>query len=192
MRTITPFSAHSIELKSRWVLTLIAIFLSTAQGQNTIRLSDVTGQTGIRFIHTDGSNQRRYIMETITAGLALLDYDGDGDIDIYFLNGHPLQGTPTPDAPPRNRLYRNEGNWKFTDVTDSAGLGDTGYGLGVAAGDYDNDGDPDIYLDNYGPNVLYRNNGNGTFMDVTREASVENGNQVGAGTCFLDMDGDGD
>jgi enediyne biosynthesis protein E4 len=192
MRTTSRFASHRIGAGCRWFLTTIAIFLSTAQGQNTIQLSDVTRHTDINFIHTDGGNQHRYIMETVTAGLALLDYDGDGDIDIYFLNGRPLQGTPTPSVPPRNRLYRNEGNWKFTDVTNSAGVGDTGYGLGVAAGDYDNDGDPDIYLNNYGPNVLYRNNGDGTFTDVTQQAKVGNGNQVGAGTCFLDMDGDGD
>jgi hypothetical protein len=130
-------------------------------------------------------------METVTAGLALFDYDNDGDIDIYFLNGAPLEGTKC-DVPPTNALYRNDGNFKFTDVTKQAGVGDTGYGLGVAVGDYDNDGDLDIYLNNFGPNVLYRNNGDGTFTDVTQKAGVDNGFQVGAGTCFLDMDKDGD
>ncbi len=152
---------------------------------------DVTSQTGIDFVHTDGSSGRRYIVETVAAGLALFDYDGDGDDDIYFLNGAPLRGTST-ETTPRNRLYRNDGHWRFTDVTDSAGVGDVGYGLGVAAGDYDNDGDLDLYLNNFGPNVLYRNNGEGTFTDVTEEAGVANGDQVGAGTCFLDMDADGD
>jgi hypothetical protein len=94
--------------------------------------------------------------------------------------------------PPKNALYRNDGNWKFTDATEEAGVGDTGYGLGVCAGDYDNDGDQDVYLNNFGPNVLYRNNGDGTFTDATKEAGVGNGSQVGAGACFLDMDGDGD
>lgn len=156
-----------------------------------INLRHVTGDTGIRFTHTDGHSGRRYIMETVSAGLALFDYDNDGDIDIYFLNGAPLKGTPC-ETPPRNALYRNEGGWTFTDVTASAGMGDTGYGLGVAVGDYDNDGDADLYLNNFGPNVLYRNNGDGTFTDVTKAAGVDNGSQVGAGTCFLDMDGDGD
>ena len=156
-----------------------------------IVLNDVTGETGITFKHTDGSSGKRYVMEQVSAGLALFDYDGDGDIDIYFLNGSPLRGTEV-DVPPRNALYRNEGGWKFTDVTDEAGVGDTGYGLGVAAADYDNDGDQDLYVNNYGPNVLYRNNGDGTFTDVTREAGVENGHKVGAGVCFLDMDKDGD
>ena len=130
-------------------------------------------------------------METVSCGLALLDYDGDGDLDIYFLNGSALPGLDIAE-PPRNALYRNDGNWKFTDVTESSGVGDTGYGLGVCVGDYNNDGHPDIYVNNFGPNVLYRNNGDGTFTDVTREAGVAAGDQVGAGASFLDMDGDGD
>jgi len=160
-----------------------------AKGQ--ILLRDVTDQTGITFKHTDGGCGRRYIMETVSAGLALFDYDRDGDVDIYFLNGAPLLGTKV-DVPPRNALYRNDGGWKFTDVTDEAGVGDVGYGLGVAVGDYDNDGDLDLYLNNYGANVLYRNNGDATFTDVTKKAGVVNGFKVGAGTCFLDMDKDGD
>ena len=103
----------------------------------------------------------------MSAGLALFDYDSDGDVDIYFLNGAPMPGTKV-DVVPRDALYRNDGNWKFTDVTDQAGVGDAGHGMGVAVGDYDNDGDPDIYVNNFGPNVLYRNNGDGTFADVTQ------------------------
>jgi len=165
--------------------------LSWAAAQCPIQLSEVTKATGITFKHTDGSSGKYYIMETVSAGLALFDYDGDQDVDIYFLNGSPLPGKQSK-VPPRNALYRNDGKWKFTDVTDKAGVGDTGYGLGVAVGDYDNDGDPDIYLNNYGPNVMYRNNADGTFVDVTKEAGVGNGHKVGAGACFLDMDGDGD
>ncbi len=156
-----------------------------------IVLNEVTGQTGISFVHSDGSSGQRYIMETVSAGLALFDFDNDGKTDIYFLNGSPLKGT-SADPRPRNALYRNEGQWRFTDVTEVARVGDMGYGLGVTVGDYDNDGDPDLYLNNYGPNVLYRNEGNGRFLDVTESAGVGNGHQVGAGTCFLDMDGDGD
>ncbi len=166
--------------------------LGAADTPVPIRLTDVTRQTGISFVHTDGSAGRRYIVETVSCGLATLDYDGDGDIDIYFLNGAPLPGAPHRDPPPRNALYRNDGDWKFTDVTQAAGVGDTGYGLGVCVGDYDNDGDEDIYLNNFGPNVLYRNNGDGSFTDATAAAGVGNGNKVGAGACFLDMDGDGD
>ena len=171
------------------------LFLATSAlapaTESPIQFHDVTRQTGITFVHTDGSSGRRYIVETVASGLALLDYDGDGDEDIYFLNGAPLPGSKI-EPPPRNALYRNDGGWKFTDVTQQAGVGDTGYGLGVCTGDYDNDGDADIYVNNFGPNVLYRNNGNGTFADVTREAGVRIGNHVGAGASFLDIDGDGD
>jgi hypothetical protein len=161
------------------------------RAQGEIRLRDVTAQTGMAFIHTDGSSGRRYIIETMSAGLALFDYDGDGRIDVYFLSGAPLRGAEA-DVPPKNALYRNEGDWRFTDVTEQAGVGETGFGLGVVVGDYDNDGDSDLYVNNYGPNVLYRNNGDGTFTDVTQAAGVANGNKAGAGACFLDVEGDGD
>jgi len=157
----------------------------------SIVLRDVTDRTGITFRHTDGSSGRYYIMETMSAGLALFDYDCDGYIDIYFLNGAPLLGAKA-EFSPKNALYRNLGNWEFTDVTDEAGVGDTGFGLGVTVGDYDGDGDADVFLNNHGPNVLYRNNGDGTFADVTDEAGVGGGGLVGAGACFLDMEGDGD
>ena len=179
---------------ARYAVMLLAFLCSTsitAPAGAGIIFSDVTRQTGIKFKHTDGSSGHFYIMETVSAGLALFDYDNDGNIDIYFLNGAALKGTKF-NVTPKNALYRNQGNWKFVDVTQESGLGDTGFGLGVAVGDYDNDGDPDIYLNNYGPNVLYRNNGNGTFTDVTELAGVDNGSKVGAGTCFLDMDKDGD
>ena len=172
------------------MLMLSTVFCRACAG-NSIVFRDVTRETGITFTHTDGSSGERYIMETVASGLALFDYDNDGDIDIYFLNGEPLKGSKF-DVPPKNALYRNEGNWKFTDVTEQAHVGDTGYGLGVAVGDYDNDGDLDIYLNNHGPNVLYRNDGSGTFTDVTVKAGVANGSHTGAGTCFLDMDKDGD
>jgi enediyne biosynthesis protein E4 len=168
-----------------------ATVLRAAEGPAPIVLRDVTQETGITFVHTDGGSGRRYIVESVSAGLALLDYDGDGLVDIYFLNGSPLPGTPEPETPPRNALYRNLGGFRFQDVTEEAGVGDTGYGLGICVGDYNNDGYPDIYLNNFGPNVLYRNNGDGTFTDVTAEAGVGNGDMVGAGACFLDIDGDG-
>jgi hypothetical protein len=177
--------------KGVFIGALILCLCVTGSIHGQIRFSDVTEQTGITFKHTDGSSGKRYIVESVTAGLALFDYDGDGDIDIYFLNGAPLPGTVS-ETKPRNALYRNDGNWSFTDTTAKSGLGDTGYGLGVTIGDYDNDGDADVYLNNYGPNVLYRNNGDGTFTDVTKFAGVGNGDKVGAGACFLDMDGDGD
>jgi hypothetical protein len=172
------------------VLTLLYAFVYT-HANTSIVLRDVTRETGITFKHTDGSSGQRYIVESVSAGLALFDYDGDGDEDIYFLNGAALKGTKY-DIPPKNVLYRNDGRFKFTDVTDEAGVGETGFGLGVAVGDYDNDGDLDLYVNNYGPNVLYRNNGDGTFTDVTKQAGVANDHKVGAAVFFLDMDKDGD
>ena len=172
----------------------VLMLLSTFACERTdggIVLSDVTKETGITFRHTDGSGGEFYVMEPMTGGLALFDYDGDGDVDIYFLNGAPLKGTKV-DTAPKNALYRNDGSFKFTDVTEQSGAGDTGFALGVVAADYDNDGALDIYVNNYGANVLYRNNGDGTFTDVTAQAGVANGHKVGASTCFLDMDKDGD
>ena len=176
-----------------WIIPVLTFFIPLLQtfAASTIRLTDVTEHTRIGFKHTDGGSGKYYVVETVSAGLALFDYDNDGDVDIYFLNGAPMRGT-TVDKPPTNAMYRNDGNWNFTDVTEQTSLGDTGYGLGVAVADYDNDGDQDVYLNNYGPNVLYRNNGNGTFTDVTQTAQLANGFQVGAGTNFLDMDKDGD
>ncbi|MHB8901479.1 MAG: CRTAC1 family protein, partial [Thermoguttaceae bacterium] len=148
-------------------------------------------ESGIRFRHNDGGSGEGYIVEGVVGGLALLDFDNDGLIDIYFLHGRALKGTNL-ETPLRNALYRNLGNWTFADVTEETGVGEGGYGLGVTAADYDNDGDQDLYLNNFGPNVLYRNNGDGTFSDATAEAGVGNGDKVGAGTTFLDIENDGD
>jgi enediyne biosynthesis protein E4 len=176
-------------------LQLLALFFAAASFADPIQLRNVTQQTGIDFIHTDGSAGNRYIVETVASGLALFDYDNDGDVDIYFLNGAPLRGTKMQGTP-RNSLWRNDGNWKFTDVTASSGLGDERYGLGVATADYDNDGDQDVYISNFGPNKLYRNNGDGTFSDVTEKAGLVGRDpvepKIGAGVAFFDMDADGD
>ena len=115
-----------------------------------MKFVDVTAQSRITFRHTTGGSGRTYIVETVTAGLALFDYDGDGFVDIYFLTGKPLPGTEVKDTP-TSALYRNNGDWTFTDVTRAAGVADSGYGLGVTAGDYDNDGDTDLYVNNFGP-----------------------------------------
>jgi len=173
------------------VMPMVLCIFACAHAERAIVLTDVTEDTGITFVHTDGGSGKRYIVEAVASGLALFDYDRDGNVDIYFLNGAPLKGT-MPKTAPKNELYRNDGAWKFTNVTDQAGVGDTGFGLGVAVGDYDNDGHLDLYVNNYGPNVLYRNKGDGTFEDVTRKAGVAAGHKVGAAAHFLDMDKDGD
>ena len=156
-----------------------------------IKFKDVTGETGIAFRHTDGGTGEFYIVETMASGLATFDFDSDGLMDIYFLNGTPLRGAG-PDAPPGgNALYRNLGNFRFADVTSAAGVGSAGFGLGVTAGDFNNDGHQDLYISNFGPKVLYQNRGDGTFANVTREAGVADGDQFGAGAAFLDIDNDG-
>ena len=162
-----------------------------------IVLADATATSGITFQHTDGSSGRRYVVETMSAGLATFDYDRDGLIDVYFPSGGSLPGAKF-DKPPRHALYKNLGGWRFEDVTSQAGVASTAYGLGVTVGDYDNDGWSDLYLVNFGPNVLYHNNGDGTFTDVTSEARVAGtcvggvlANKVGAGACFLDVDASG-
>ena len=137
----------------------------------SMRLEDVTALCAIGFKHTDGASGKYHIIEPMSAGLALFDFDSDGDIDIYFLNGAGPESKTNEDQP-RNALYRNDGAWRFTDVTTEAGVGDTHFGLGVTVADYDNDGDPDLYLNNHGPNRLYRNNGDGSFTDVTVGSAV--------------------
>lgn len=171
-------------------LCFMGVLAWCAASDSPIRLHDVTRDTGIVFRHTDGSGGRRYIAETVCSGLATFDYDGDGLIDIYFLNGRPLPGTP-PDPKARNALYRNLGQFRFAEVTDAAGVGDAGYGMGVCVGDYDRDGLPDIYVNNFGPNRMYRNRGDGTFADVTAATGTQAGDKLGAGANFLDFDGDG-
>ena len=183
--------------KVRRALCAFLIFLgfgwicSPPTKAQSIDLVDVTAESGIDWIHTDGGSGKGYIVEALSAGIATFDYNNDGWIDIYFLNGAPLRGTQSSDIP-RNALFRNNGNFTFTDVTEEAGVGDTGYGLGVGVGDYDGDGNLDIYVNNFGPNVLYRNRGDQTFEDVTHQCGVADGEKVGAGVAFLDIDGDGD
>jgi len=181
--------------RSPWIcsaaLCLIGL-AAPATGQGPIVLHDVTAQTGITFRHTDGGSGQRYIVETVTAGLATFDYDADGLIDVYFVNGAPLRGTVAA-PPPRNALYRNCGGFQFQDVTAHAGVGDLGYGLGVAVADYDDDGFADLYVNNFGHNVFYRNNGDGTFTEVTGQTGTAGAvDKVGAGVCFLDLEADGD
>ena len=174
-------------------LTLAASAALSAE--SAIRFRDATEAGGIRFIHTDGSSGRRYVVETVTCGLGLIDYDGDGWMDIFFLNGGPLPGSPKPERVPTNVLYRNNHDGTFSDVTTRAGVGLPGYGMGCAVADYDNDGDEDIFITNYGAHRLFRNNGDGTFADVTQRAGLAKASFgptcCGAGCAFLDYDRDG-
>ncbi len=176
------------------LLTLIVWLASTdhLHAQNVIKMTDVTASSGIDFVHTTGAGGEAYIIEGMASGMATFDYDNDGFIDIYLLCGGQLRGTPD-DRPFSSRLYRNNGNWTFTDVTKEAGVGNVKqHAMGVTVGDYNGDGFEDIYVLNFGHNVLYRNNGDKTFTDVTEEAGVGLKEHVGAGASFFDMDGDGD
>jgi len=155
-----------------------------------IKFTDVTKSSGINFQHVNAATGKKFLVETMCGGVAFLDYDNDFDIDVYLISGADLPGYTSP-TPPMNRLYRNNSDGTFTDVTEKAGVGDTGYGMGCCAGDYDNDGDVDIYVTNFGSNVLYRNNSDGTFTDVTTEAGVGHPG-CSVGCAFADYDNDGD
>jgi len=133
---------------------------------------------------------KNHLLESDGTGCALFDYDRDGDLDLYLVSAWKIEGR-TVAIRGKNALYRNDGNLRFTDVTDEAGVGDDGWGCGVAVGDYDNDGHLDLYVTNYGPNVLYRNRGDGTFADVTARAGVGDPRWSSCAT-FFDADGDGD
>ncbi len=127
--------------------------------------------SGIRWVHTAGKSPQKHLPETSGAGCAFLDYDNDGWMDIYLVNSGKADFY-TPPKPLRNALYKNNRDGTFTDVTEKAGVAGGGYGMGVAVGDYNNDGMPDIYVTQVGRSILYRNNGDGTFTDVTEKAGV--------------------
>lgn len=147
---------------------------------------------GIDFHQTDGGSGRRYIVETVLGSVAVFDYDNDGWLDVYFPNGAPLPGTSESQQYAGHRLFRNLGNWKFVDVTVTAGLRGNSYGMGVVVGDYDNDGDADLFLSNYGKNNFYINQGDGTFYECAKSCGLEGPSRFGAGNAFLDFDNDGD
>jgi len=152
---------------------------------------DATDKTALAsFRHRAGTPAKDYIFEVSSGGVAILDYDGDGWPDIYLVNGSTLPALLGKEKPPRAALYRNLGNWKFEDVTDKAGVGNERWGMGAAAGDYDNDGRPDLYVTNFGISRLYRNNGDGTFTDVAEKLGVaRKGWSTGASWGDYDVDG---
>ena len=154
-----------------------------------IQFVDVTQEAGIHWKHVDGRSGQKYFMETLGSGTAFFDYDADGDPDLYFVNGAPLPGYVSQEIP-TNCLYRNNGDGTFTDVTEKAGVGDTGYGHGCAVGDYNNDGQLDLYVTNYGTNRLYRNNGDGTFAEVAESVGVTEP-RWSTSCAFADYDRDG-
>jgi enediyne biosynthesis protein E4 len=151
---------------------------------------DVTVAAGIDFTYTNGATGHKHMPECMGSGAALFDYDGDGFLDLYILNGAYLSDAPAG-PPPRNAMYRNRGDGTFEQTTERTRTGDTGYGMGAAVGDADGDGDADLYVTNFGANVFYRNDGDGTFTDVTA-ATGTGDTGWGASAAFVDYDNDGD
>jgi hypothetical protein len=158
---------------------------------------DVTQRLGVSFQYLSSHTSKKYLLETMGPGVALFDYDNDGRLDIYLVNGAPLADPapksfiPTKTDPKYwNRLYHQKTDGTFEDVTEKAGLQGVGYGMGVTVGDYDNDGFEDLYVTAYGGNKLYHNNGDGTFSDVTQKAAVR-GSGWSTSAAWIDLDGDG-
>ncbi len=158
---------------------------------------DITAASGVRFQHVASHTPRKYLPETMGSGVAIFDYDNDGRLDIFLVNGAPLtdptpKGTIPEKTGPKywNRLFHQKGDETFEDVTEKAGLQGAGYGMGVAVGDYDNDGYEDLYVTAYGGNKLYHNNGDGTFTDVTAQAGVGGGGWS-TSAAWVDLDNDG-
>jgi hypothetical protein len=158
------------------------------------QFEDVTKKSGIDFQHSFGEKALSSIQEGTGSGCAWIDYNNDGLMDLYVANGRHVDGLTDHSAPDgvgaTNHLYRNNGDGTFTDVTAKAGVPGKGIGVGITAGDFDNDGNEDLYVTNYDSAILYHNNGNGTFTDVTAKAGVNNPN-FGTGAAFLDYDHDG-
>jgi enediyne biosynthesis protein E4 len=170
-------------------LLLLVWPLRISAGQpNELHFTDITAPAGINFKHV-ASPEKKYIVESMSGGVALFDYDNDGYLDIYFVNSLTVDLVKSK-TKTKSTLYHNNGNGTFTDVTDRAGVGDVGWGMGVAVGDYNNDGFDDLYVTCLGQNHLFKNNGNGTFTDVTERAGVGDP-RWSTGAAFVDYDKDG-
>jgi enediyne biosynthesis protein E4 len=180
-----------------------SIFASPLAHPEIPLFRDIAADVGLAFHHFTGATGEYFMPEIMGSGVALFDYDNDGDLDVYLIQGStfdpaqdPRQSKfpPPPGWKPGNRLFRNllteTGKLQFVDVTEKAGVGHIGYGMGVAVGDYDNDGFQDLYVTNFGHNILYHNNGDGTFTDVTEKAGVDDP-RWSTGAAWVDYDGDG-
>ncbi|XZE19660.1 CRTAC1 family protein [Pirellulaceae bacterium SH449] len=185
-----------------WIAGVVALGapqgpLKDAVDAQGLLFVDVIEHSGIDFEHFSGRTNKHYLIETIASGLATLDFDQDGLIDIYFLNGSMVDGFEYPqefldqweDRPPSNRLYRNRGKWSFSDVTEHAGLQDAAHSVGVAVADVNNDGFPDIFVCNHGQNQLYWNCGDGTFQPDQSDFTNTTVRTAG-GASFADIDQD--
>ena len=168
---------------------LVFLPLAAFQHQTIFSFSDVAASGGLNTKTVfGGETAKRYIVETTGGGVAFVDYDADGWLDIFLVNGSRLQ----PNVTATNHLYRNNHDGTFTDVTKRAGLERSGWGQGVCTGDYDNDGHTDLFVTYWGRNVLYRNTGAGAFSDQTETAGLRGSrDRWGSGCAFLDYDRDG-
>ena len=173
------------------------VVLSGETGPSAIRFEEVSAQAGIKFTHSFGAERLGSLLESTGAGAVWFDYNNDGLMDLYVVSGKPLGGNmhpyplrKPPANPPHNHLYRNDGNGKFTDVTEQAGVAGEAFSMAAIAADYDNDGFVDLLVTGYGRVTLYRNKGNGTFEDVTEKAGIHvPGWSIGS--TWLDYDRDG-
>ncbi len=178
------------------LLVSISIFFSTTLSAEELPIFvDTTKAARINFKHNNGKTDHKHVIETMGSGVVFFDYDADGNIDLYFVNSGPVPIDGISDKTKKengsNVLYRNEGNGHFKDVSDTAGVGDIGYGMAASAGDIDNDGDADLYVCNFERDSLYENNGDGTFTNITDAAGINN-SLWSIGSVFLDYDLDGD
>lgn len=174
----------------RCLQVVVLLWLAGLHGEPRLFFADVAAKTGIIFVHDNAASPEKYLIETMGAGAAWIDYDGDGDMDIYFANSAATKAYP-PAKSLKGVLYRNDSG-VFTDVTVQAGVAADGlFAMGVAVGDYDNDGDPDLYVTGYDRSILYRNNQDGTFTDVTSKGGVANRGKWGSSAAWFDYDKDG-
>ncbi len=170
------------------IIATTAGLLASASLFGQVKYTDVTDASGVRFVHENGAFGKKYLPETMGSGAAFFDYDSDGWLDIFLVNSRTWPGQGKTSSPPA--LYRNNRDGTFSDVTRKAGLAVSFYGMGVAAADYDNDGDADLFLSGLGTDRLFRNEGNGTFRDVTASSGVNN-DGFGTSAAWLDYDRDG-